>query len=693
MSSVTWEELLILLDHAPDFAAKILRKPCVLDVPAPQLFETLERAAESAGLLTLLRRHIISCIVSNGSHDEQIINTCLQDCSPLEKEHILKSRWIAFPVVTCRAHLCSKTWLLAGTMTDHDSTGTSLLATSDFSEHTKSTMRKALSAAKAHTRVSNAAQLIVLPLTNGQADVITGGSLGLALVLALMLCDEGRPWPCGLVATGGIDSSGRIFPVDLMDIKQEFAAVTGETLICPASDIALTNRGPANLLLCSTLSQAAQAVMFASEGADTVLLPLLLACMCEPAIFLQHFHEIPVSILRSGRFQSVCNQISTQPERYIDELSECLYMCANDTEYAKVIAGLFTPDQMVQVVRLLPAKARSALRAVTARIAVLGHTGDTAALSPWIRVAQELGSYAGQTATAQYYNHCFTALRHNRFDFRPDLPHDFASALITEQRVMAIRKEDNWLLGAMHGTVAQNYGFCGPQFLPKVKEHVKKGIEAFGVRYADEALRLKNYLVYALLDAGKTGQAACELAEYLQPNPDNQGLLSLLHMTVTGMLGIGKADINAPYRLLLILRFMADTGKKADKNIIKQISFLVSQYRGHPWQLIALNAARLSLAAKWLPDACKLLEESVEICMAGSTTMNVMALLPLSLMYVYQIDPGKAKSMAIPVKDIISDQNLVETGHFQRLIRAADMGELLAAVANRPEKWFPFSYR
>ncbi len=693
MSSVTWEELLILFDTAPDFAAKILRKPCTIGLPAGQLLETLEKAAGCAGLLTLLRRHIISCMISNGSYDEQIINGCLQVCSPLEKEHILKSKWVAFPVVTCRANLCSMTWLLAGIMADHDSSCVPLLTTLDFSHDTRSTMRKALSAVKAHTRMSHAAKLIVLPLTNGNADVITGSSLGLALVLALMLLEEGRPWPRGIIATGGIDSSGKIFPVDLMDVKQEFASVTGKTLICPASDMIMTDRGLANVLPCVTLSHAVQAVMFASEGADTVLLPLLLACTRDPVIFLKHFHEIPLSILHSGRFQSICQQIRTQPERYIDELSECIATCAQDIEYARVIASLFTSDQLVQVARLLPAKAHSVLRAVTARIAVLGHAGDTAALSTWIQIAQELGNSAGQIAAAQYYNHCFTALRHNRFDFRPDLPDDFASALSTEQQVMAIRKEDNWLLGAMHGTAAQNYGFCGTEFLHKVKEHVRKGIEAFGARYEDDALRLKNYLIYALLDAGKTGDAARELAGYMKAGPVNQDFSSLLRMAVTRIPGTGRLDTDAPYRLLLILRFMADTGEQAERDIIRRIGCLVSQYRWHPWQLVALNAARISLAAKWLSHARKFLQESVEICMAGSTTMNVMALLPLSLMYVHQIDPDRAKAMVIPAKEIISDQGLVETEHFKDLSCLDNAGRLLTAVANQPERWFPFSYR
>ncbi len=219
------------------------------------------------------------------------------------------------------------------------------------------------------------------------------------------------------------------------------------------------------------------------------------------------------------------------------------------------------------------------------------------------------------------------------------------------------------------------------------------GIRAFGLRYANECARLKNYLVYALLDAQELKKAEYELrCNVFDGVPDKKSIHDLADTVLEASESL-KADGNIPFFLALALRFLADSGENMRHNTFPRISFLVTMHKCHPWQLIALNSARLAINNNFVDDARKLLAQALEICMAGSTTMNVMALLPLSLMHSRGIDSHDNATTVKKIMSIISDQKLVETGHFRELVQAGSVKDVLQQVAEHPEKWFPFSYR
>ncbi len=696
MNSLTWQELLTLIEEAPGFARRAMRQPCTAAPPADTLLAKIEKAACHAGLSVLFRRHLLSCLAAGRKLNSDFLEGyCLSTHLAVNQAHLLNTKWKTFPVVTCKGGLCSVTWILAGVLPHSPSDSENpVVCEGDFAQESITALRRSLAAACSYKGNNKRGPVIFIPIINSPEETISGCSLGLPAALALLL-DADITRQNSLLATGGIDSSGKILPVDMFAAKEEFVAGTGAALICPLENF-LHAQIKGYIIPCNSLDEAVDAArLFLANEVSDISFPLLIASSKDPELFIKHFSDIPLTLLRTGRFQVVMHEVAENPGRFIAALAGCLNAVSSKPEYAGLISTLFTPEQMIEIAGNEPSKAVHAFRAVTAIIAIMGHSGETAAVSPWMDAAHEIEAMAGATAIASYYNQCVAVLRHNRFDFRPELPEEFVNGLSMEQQVANIKNEDNWLLGAMHGTVAQNYGFCGPNFLEEVRKHVQLGIRAFGVRYADESARLRNYLVYALLDAKELKQAEYELIRnVLRNNTGEKNLHDLLEAVLKATeQKSSKTDNNIPFFLALALRLLADSGENMRHNAFPQISFLVSKYRYHPWQLIAFNSARLAINNGYVDDAGKLLAQALEICMEGSTTMKVMALLPFSLMHVLGMDSHGNAATANKIMDIISDKRLVETEHFKELAQAGSVKDVLQQVAEKPEKWFPFSYR
>ena len=740
MTGMEWKELLILLEQAPDFADRVLRQPCTSENMHPDMFARLDNAAAQAGLQLLFRRHVLSGIaagIAPCDFDRTVLKQCLEACHPVRESQFKNipydhNTWICFPVLTCRAYLCSVTWMLAGKVhADKNEYQHELLVPHDnFAPETTDAMRCAIRAANASLcmNITDDSTYVVIPLTgsrqNGMQETIAGRSVALPLALAIVLMQQKKPWPGRVFATGDMDSSGRVLPVAMTGVKQEFAARAKALLICPGAAFSgeQEQRSPVtdeqhNILPCDTLSRATEFIMLSSEGADARDLLLGSACMNDPALFLKHFPELPLYFVKHRRFSDICSEITRQPLKYIDEFATCLASVSGDPERGGMIADIFTHQQLEELGQENPQHALSAFRTVTARIALFSHRGNTQDIGPWIKAAEKLKHQAGSKALAAYLNHSVTALLHNRFDFSPELPSELLNALASEEQVMKIRGDENWLLGAIHGTVAQHYGFCGPKWLDRTLLHVEAGRRAFGQRYTEDALRLLNYLVYALIDAGEMNRAALELARYFKIKDAVKQNASLDDIVETvpdvALRSLDETDSSAPFRLALAMRFLSEAGEKTGlksylaKETDRRLLFAACQTTTHPWQLIALNAGKIMMQQGHTDMAVRFFERSFEICMHGGITMKVMGLMPLAHIHAVSKDieriPQPAagyaslKDAVNSIVDMISNEKLVKTAHFSQLIKAWSNGKgheyVLEMVAKQPERWYPFSYR
>ena len=97
----------------------------------------------------------------------------------------------------------------------------------------------------------------------------------------------------------------------------------------------------------------------------------------------------------------------------------------------------------------------------------------------------------------------------NRYHFDPNLPEDYSEALNRQkafydlyQRGKGNRIQKDRVLGTMIGTVAQNYAFCGPQYLANAVASSREACELFDRK--QDLLRQYSYLFFAYLSAGKS---------------------------------------------------------------------------------------------------------------------------------------------------------------------------------------------
>ena len=363
-------------------------------------------------------------------------------------------------------------------------------------------------------------------------------------------------------------------------------------------------------------------------------------------------------------------------------------------ERAGFIADIFSPEQIVQTCGCGSRYAVHAMETVTARITLFNHTGETKKVVPWFSAAETIRTIAPHSALASYLNNHMVSHRHNRFEFRPDLPEEFIRRMKIEEQIFELKDEENWLLGSMHGTVAQNYGFCGPNWIDQAGKHMDAGRRAFGQRYRKDSSRLLNYKVYCLLDAGRYHSAAQILACYLNMADsffNNAGWHKKVLKNATNQIFSGERD--GAFQLACTLRFLADTGATLSESDIRQVLLAVCQNQGHPWQLTAFNAARLAFKQKHTELAEELANISLEICMKGNITMWIMGLLPISLMHAHEMMHHSATGTARDIMSIASDKTAVHAPHFQGLAQSATLDEMLQMIAITPERWFPFSYR
>ncbi len=276
---------------------------------------------------------------------------------------------------------------------------------------------------------------------------------------------------------------------------------------------------------------------------------------------------------------------------------------------------------------------------------------------------------------------------HNRFIFDPKLPDDFISKLTTlEEYLVQIRKFQPGaalkILGKYYGTMIQNLGFCGPEYLTQLLEYTEKARDAFGDSEQErgELMRLENYLIFALLDAKRYDEAEDHLKIYMEITSLDQDM--------------EYDNISDPFKHSALARFMADSGRIIQGYQDWIMRTWKKKPQVHPWQLWLYNAGRINIHDN--PSlAGALLQHSLKICQNfGGPTVRALGLIPLSQLALLQPYEHlvNLKEQTTDILDIIQKSDL-NHGHFSMVLEARDWSQALDIVRLNLHRIYPFSYR
>ncbi len=683
-----WHQLRVLLQQCPAMADLLLRRPCPALPSHDTDLEQLEQYARQAALTTLFAKHLLSGLLLAGNcssdicseYTRQLIHRHLPELDP---ETAINAAWTRVPILTCQGQTGSVVWFLLG-RTD---CGTVTGCGSPIADPT------------AHRAIVEALRQVsgtgpgyaYWSLQDDQEPGVHGTSLGLPIVLAAWILNQGLQWPGGLFATGAVDANRRLHPVAHIEEKYKAAAWENRLFLMPTDVLPDAHGDLAGTLSCDTLDDALFAVSWFSRGISPEKSSLYQSCLHDPDLLLSSFHALPAELLSFPQYRKPLLRIEKTPEKYLGKLSDCLQRCGYDPTRGQYLVRLCPAPDVGSLIDRLSGSGLDLFRWCLAQISYRNHLGNVSGCREWIDLAARLGKKIGcDPEIGQFFNHRMVTLRFNRYDFRPEPPEELAAFLHTEERLREIAPRDNWTLGAIYGTLAQNYGFCGPKYLDDLVKAAARAEEAFGLKYDREKKRLVNYRIHALLDANRTDEATSLLPGYLELEPSSGP--QEWYATGFDMLNTPEKS-DKVFQAALVFRFLADTGYRPADTGLPGLAAAVLKRHSHPWQLIALNLGQLLLAVHLEQEADILLRHSVRICESGGETLRPMALLPLAKLHETGLATDRDYNLACEIQDWIRQTDQLEQDHFQSILTVPDGRELLDTVCHWRARLFPFSYR
>lgn len=512
------------------------------------------------------------------------------------------------------------------------------------------------------------ARAVILPLLPHTR--LHGPSLALPAALAAWAAAHGHELP-DILATGALDPQGRVLPVEDVPAK---ARLGGTLFLYPAGALPPDHPGA---LAVRHLDEAEAALRWpAPEAAARVLHleRLLAAALTRPVTLAAELAALPPALTPWLRHR--------QPQ-----LTQAL---AASPDLPRLADGLLHLDPGLREALLacLPvetaqARPEAAWAIALAQMDAANHRGDLAGFARWREVGRrhETRVCHLDNGPAQILLRAVIAAigeRHNRYDFPHPLPLDpAAQAALEELEAVWGRRRSRLgpcaciILGQYYGTMGQHYGFLGPPFLDQCLHHLHLAKEAFCAEHTgrrDDTERDILYGLFALADAGQYDAAIREMDAMV--------------------LRRGGVDQLNPYELHGLLRIHADAGAPLPAGTLTAVIGRVERQGRprHPWQLVALNLARL------LPDPRQQrhwLERAATWCQAQGPTVQVMALLPLALLARAgaKVDAAAVARALAPVQ-----QGLLHVPHFAPLLELA-ASAVLDLVASNPARFFPYTYR
>lgn len=539
------------------------------------------------------------------------------------------------------------------------------------------------------------ASLCVFPMALPNAICrFDGASLGLPAALAFMKLLSGKKTSERYLATGVVLEKGHIHSVDGLANKRLLALEENRfsLFIYPEENGDIPGETELDVFPVSNLDEAWGAVRRHAPGNGGELL-MFGRMMKDPEAFVAGMERVDATWVsyeaKNGRCRNIVEKIIDQPAHFAGYVARIDRMlAARALDAAETYLDLCTLEDLAAAARRAPL---SVFKFYIQRIALANHRGDVASAQASAGRAETLLQIALKgdlNLCADFFNIRFVT-RHNRYCFDPVLPGDLARVLeILERRHTAQCQggcPTDPSLARLYGTIAQNFGFCGPDFLREARTYANKAMAAFGdgvvPEFGEDRLRQRCYLFYAFLDAGDSPRAEQSLEAFI--NTDDEQ-----HFT-----DLCRADRLNTWHHAALARFFADTGDTAkSRKYLRWCTDHKEALRGgHPCQLWAFNVGRIAfgMAAE---DAVTWFQQSLDLCLEKerNPTIRAMALLPLSgLWRLGVLDESRTPALLSGV--IRSALELNET-HFRPLMES-NRDLLLENIWKRPQALFPFTYR
>ncbi|MBM9536294.1 hypothetical protein [Desulfobulbus alkaliphilus] len=691
-----WQELAVLLHRTPLIAARRLRAPCPVALPPEPFLAHLLATAHQKGLADLFYRHLLTALALPSPHKsqpDQLPHAAIQALFP---EHapatLYRGHWLCLPILTCQESTSSITWFLLGSLPGEE--GGLILSGHPIPERSsRVAMQTALEAVRrccGHT----GGEYLVMAVQHPDDPPVTGGSLALPFALGMLLLDRQSPWPELVFASGGLTADGDLQAIDGETVKYLHVHKRMHALILPENGL-INGLQETKVLRCADLDQAFFVLSCLQDRLDPQAINWYRVCLGNPQLFLEQFHILPLPLLTSREGRSVLSRIATQRHIFLHKLSICLAGCRDDPQRSAMLADLFTPEEILAIAHQAGGdEGFHAHQWCVARITSANRRGAVAATRVWIKLADTLHPRLTEEEFVESANHGLIATRFNRYDFRPELPEDFHRALAMEEKTHPGATRNSRPLGALYGTMAQNYGFCGPQWRQHLEESVEKAAVAFGRKHHRDRLRLFAYRIYGLLDAELYGEASDLLDQYL-------GLTAAAghprHLITTLCQINQQPSEHTPFQTAVACRLLAETvGPGAPAPTVVDLQEIVNAIPAalhHPWQLTTCNLGRLALTLGAPALARQLLARALRACLQGGETMQAMALLPLAILHHHGLIEAEHTAICSRTLEMIANSPQLNQQHFRPLLQASGPDEVLAEVQRHRGRYFPFSYR
>lgn len=520
-------------------------------------------------------------------------------------------------------------------------------------------------------------------------------SLGLPVALGFMALLTGKSIPGELVATGSIQEDGSVRKVGHLSRKVKHARHMGfKVSLFPIDSHRPLGIDGMELLPVDNLRQAWMFARLFTPGraADLILMGNMLK---NPRAFVNNCTGLPVPwlewALKNGLNSGIGSSMKKSPAlfgMFVEKLGTCL----DKGDFARGEALAEWVDSSID--NLKDASSPFLFKWYTLNLSVANHRGNTPVADLWQNKADAMvknASVKDAESFATFYNHAFICQHHNRYNFHPELPpflgricHSLEGQYKSQCEL--VPDATNETLGALYGSIAQNFGFCGPEYLEETRTYCELSGKVYGCdntpRQTANRLRPHNYLLYACLDAGRPDEAESTLLVYLEVD----GLQAL------------QADMfrfSAWHHAALARFFAIDKARNEMEKYVKWA--LDNKVRliepTHPWQLWLNNMGRVCYTLGDMKNARKFFRESLELCFSPTMgpTVQVMGLLPLSgLRRISAMEGSVADSVEMRIRALAKNLN---PDHFRLLLENSDFLGTLDILWARPEVLFPFTYR
>lgn len=524
--------------------------------------------------------------------------------------------------------------------------------------------------------------------------LILGGSSSLSVFLAAWTLHRGL---CNdsIVATGGLGRSGEILPVAGLRQKAALAAKHGLKALLHPFGSKPTGAFGANLELIEVaeLDEACLVLEEYSPGKNQQLLSDY-RTLADTERLACSLHLLSPAVLKNRHGST----------RYARQVR---LICANPNLLTRAAQNLErtmdNPDVRVDLLELLlePFRAEtlrhSAVQSPAAafllaqlQLALANRRGRIETSRRWCELGKELAVKVaahpeGIERQADFINRRLIHERHNRYDFRPELPPSILMMVRSLEQMAEVSRRHFGeraipVLGRLYGTLAQHFGFCGPDYLHETLRYVELAQRAFGggrlPEYRQDWCRQENYRCHALLDAGSHDEARSALSNYIGFD-----------------LAQGRASdygaLNA-YQHAALARLCFETGQ-APANYVHWCRGMVGRPpQQHPWQLWCTNVAPF-LNDTGLSKAA--LETAVRICRRQGPTVWAMAFLPIEQLWHLRL--AKDEWLATRTEETLVHLRgaAIHPAHFADLLQCGHWRDVLRKVSQARMKLYPFTYR